>query len=80
MKVPKKKYGRYSILASKLAAGPTVTVRDKIEASKLRGDMRSFYPTLGLGIGTPSHPPHKIESSENPPEPAFVDGIDARGI
>jgi hypothetical protein len=64
--VPQKKYGRYRILASKLAAGETVTVRDEIEASKLRAAMRRLYPTVVPGLGTPSHPPHKIESSEDP--------------
>ena len=63
--VPSKKYGRYRVLASKLASGEVVVVNNEKEASKLRAAMRRLYPLVS-GIGTPSHPPHKIESSENP--------------
>ena len=56
---------RYRILASKLAAGEVVLVNNEKEASKLRATMRRLYPVVS-GLGTPSHPPHKIESSENP--------------
>jgi hypothetical protein len=62
---PKKKYGRYRILASKLASGEVVVVNDEKEAAKLRATMRRLYPVVSR-LGTPSHPPHKIESSENP--------------
>jgi hypothetical protein len=63
--VPHKRYGRYRILASKLASGEVVMVNNEKEASKLRAAMRRLYPVVS-GLGTPSHPPHKIESSENP--------------
>ena len=63
--VPHKRYGRYRILASKLASGEVVVVNNEKEASKLRAAMRRLYPVVS-GLGTPSHPPHKIESSENP--------------
>ena len=63
--VPKKKYGRYRILASKLAAGESVVVNDEKEAARLRSTMRRLYPVVSE-LGTPSHPPHRIESRENP--------------
>jgi len=63
--VPHKRYGRYRILASKLASGEVVVVNNEKEASKLRAAMRRLYPVVS-GLGTPSHPPHKIESNENP--------------
>jgi hypothetical protein len=67
LSVPHKRYGRYRILASKLASGEVVMVNinNEKEASKLRAAMRRLYPVVS-GLGTPSHPPHKIESSENP--------------
>jgi hypothetical protein len=63
--VPKKKYGRYRILASKLASGESVVVHDEKEAVRLRSTMRRLYPVVS-DVGTPSHPPHRIESRENP--------------
>ena len=63
--VPNKRYGRYRILASKLATGEVVVVNNEKEASKLRAAMRRLYPVVSR-LGTPSHPPHKIEAHENP--------------
>jgi len=62
--VPKKKYGRYRILASKLAIGESVVVNNEKEAARLRSTMRRLYPVVSE-LGTPSHPPHRIESREN---------------
>jgi hypothetical protein len=61
----KKKYGRYRRLASKLAAGEIVVVDTEKDAARLRSAMRRLYPVVSK-IGTPSHPPHKIESSTKP--------------
>ena len=39
-------------------------VNNEKEAARLRSTMRRLYPVMSE-LGTPSHPPHRIESREN---------------
>ena len=49
---------------TKLAIGESVVGNNEKEAARLRSTMRRLYQVVSA-LGTPSHPPHRIESREN---------------
>jgi hypothetical protein len=62
---PEHKYGRYRVLAARLAAGETLTVPEAKSVQRLRAAMRRLYPVEGP-TGAPGYPPHTLITERDP--------------